>query len=307
VVGLVGLSTPVHAAQGVAAIEIDGRAEAIIDPRAVRRLVHLELADVEVRPAPGRADTELFVRVLGAGDGQLRIELWERGIEYGARTVAGATGSAQLVARRVALAAAELARELSDERDDAALAVEAEHQRALAAARAASERARNGPRALRSGFVGSWSKDLALAGTELEGEVHLYRALRLDFGATLTVGHIDDRHSAEQLALEFGPARRYSLGRGWDLDAAVLAAAGVLQLPSVRSVDGIANQHQTWSARLEGRLRLEPWLSKSARLVLGVGGGMTLRKVPVELEVGDSRRLGGPFVSVELALVLTPF
>jgi hypothetical protein len=307
VLGLVGLSAPVRAAQRTAAIEIDARAEAIIDPRAVRRLVQLELADVDVRPAPGRADTELFVRVLGAGDGQLRIELWERGTVYGARTVAGATGSVQLVARRVALAAAELARELSDERDDAALAVEAERQRALAAARAANDRARNGPRALRSGFVGSWSKDLVLAGPELQGELHLYRALRLDLGATLAAGYIDDRHPAEQLALELGPARRFALGRGWDLDAGILAAAGVLQFPSVRGVDGIAGQHQTWSARLEGRLRLEPWLSKSARLVLGVGGGMTLRKVPVELDPGDTRRLGGPFVSAELALVLTPF
>src|SRR6187399_284920 len=77
-----GSPRPLAAAPHPASIEIDARAEALIEPRAVRRLVQLELADVDVRPAPGQRDTVLFVRVLGAGEGQLRIELWERGVAY---------------------------------------------------------------------------------------------------------------------------------------------------------------------------------------------------------------------------------
>lgn len=300
------MALPVRAA-APAAIEVDARAEALIDARAVRRLVQLELSDVGVRPAPGQTETALFVRVLGAGGGELRIELWERGIAHGSRTVAVATGSTQLLARRVALAAAELARELGDERDDDAAAAEQQRQRALEAARVARSRTRNGPRALRSGFVGSWSPDLALAGPELAAELHVYRATRIDLGTAWTFGAIDRRHAAQSLAFELGPAYRLPLGPRWDLDLGVTLAAEVLNFPDVRGVDGIAGEHQTWSARVDARVRLEPRLSRSARLALGVGAGTTLRDVPVELGPGDARRLGGPFVVGEIALVLTPF
>jgi len=303
----VGAALPVHAAAGAAAIEIDARAEALIDARAVRRLVQLELSDVGVRPAPGQADTALFVRVLGEGSGELRIELWERGIAYGSRNVAGATGSAQLLARRVALAAAELARELQEERDDEAVAAEQQRQRALAAARVARSRPRNGPRALRSGFVATWSPDLALVGPELAAELHVYRATRIDLGTAWTFGAIDARHAAERIALELGPAYRLPLGARWDLDLGVTLAAEVLNLPDVRGVDGLVGQHQPWSARADARARLEPHLSRSARLALGVGVGTSLRDVPVEVAPGDVRRLGGPFVVGELSLVITPF
>jgi hypothetical protein len=304
---LVCAALPGRAAAGAAAIEIDARAEALIDARAVRRLVQLELSDVEVRPAPGQKETALFVRVLGAGDGQLRIELWEWGVPYGSRSVAGATGAAQLLARRVALAAAELARELSDERDDAAAAAEQQRQRALEAARVARARTRTGPRALRSGFVGSWSRDLSLVGPELDAELHVYRALRLDLGAAWSFGGIDARHAVQSLGVELGPARRFVLGPTCDLDVGVALGAEVLDFPDVRGVDGIPGQHQTWTARVDARARLEPRLSRSARLALGIGVGTTLRDIPVELAPGDARRLGGPFLVGELALVLTPF
>ena len=134
--------------------------------------------DSAVRPAPGQTTTALFVRVLGDGNGQLRIELWERGIAYGSRVVAGTTGAGQLVPRRVALAAAELARELRDEREDEVVQAEEQRKRALEAARIARERTREGPRALRSGFFGMWANDLALAGPELVGELHIHRSLR---------------------------------------------------------------------------------------------------------------------------------
>jgi len=305
-VALVCAALPVRAA-GAAAIEIDARAESLIDARAVRRLVQLELSDVVVRPAPGQADTALFVRVLGAGSGELRIELWERGTVYGSRNVAGATGATQLLARRVALAVAELARELRDERDDDAAAAEQQRRRALAAADLARTRTRNGPRALRSGFVGSWSRDLALVGPELAAELHIHRATRIDLATAWTFGAIDPHHAAQSIALELGPAYRLGLAPGWDLDLGATLGAAVLSFPDVRAVDGIPGQHQTWSARVDVRARLEPRLSRSARLAFGLGVGTTLRDVPVELAPGDARRLGGPFVVGELALVLTPF
>jgi len=304
---LLGTARPAFAAPSVAAIEIDARAEALIDSRAVRRLVQLELADVEVRPAPGQRDTALFVRVLGADVGQLRIELWERGIAYGSRVVAGPTGSTQLVARRVALAAAELARELRDEREDAAALAEQQRQRALEAARVARERTREGPRALRSGFVGYWGNELALAGPELAGELHVYRALRLDVGAAWLGGGLDGGHSAQAALLSLGVSRRRALSRGLSFDGGVGITGGVFDFRDVHAVDGIAGEHQTWSVAVQGGFRLEPHLSRSVRLAFGLGGGYFLREMPLEVEAGTTRRIGGPVLMGELALVITPF
>lgn len=295
------------AAPHPASIEIDSRAEALIDPRAVRRLVHIELADVDVRPAPGQHDTVLFVRVLGAGEGELRVELWERGVAYGSRVVAVTTASAQLLPRRVALAAAELARELRDERDDAALEAEEQKRRALEAARIARNRTREGPRALRSGFVGMLASDLALAGTTLAGEFSAYRNLRIDVGAGWLVGGVDRNHAAQGALVQVGPARRLSLGRAVSVEGAFGVSAYFFNFPDAHAVDGIVGQHQTWSASIDGHLRLEPRLSKSVRLVLGFGGGVLLRAMPVELERGATRKIQGSIAVAELGLVITPF
>ena len=119
---------------------------------------------------------------------------------------------------------------------------------------------------MRSGFVGSWSRDLSLVGPELVGELNVYRALRLDVGATWQFGAIDQRHAAQSFVLELGAARRFGVARRFDLDLGFLAQAGVLDFPDARAVDGIVGQHQTWSARLEGRGSV--WsrgLSRSAR------------------------------------------
>jgi hypothetical protein len=306
-VTLLGAPRAALAAPAVAAIEIDARAEGLLDSRAVRRLVQLELADVAVRPAPGQRATALFVRVLGDGDGQLRVELWERGVAHGSRVVLGTTGSAQLVARRIALAAAELARELGDERDDEAARAEQQKKRALEAERAARQRTREGPRALRSGLVGFWANELALVGPELAGELHVHRSLRLDLGAAWLGGALETGDLAQGAVLSLGAARRHALSRALSFDGGFGLSAGVFDFPGARAVDGIAGQHQTWSASAEGRVRLEPHLSRSVRLAIGVGGGFLLREMPVVLSDGTARRVGGPFVSGELALVITPF
>jgi hypothetical protein len=301
------LAPALEAQPGAVAIEVEARAEALIDARAVRRLVQLELADVKVPPLAGEHEAALFVRVLVAGDNQLRVELWERGNAHGARLVLGAQGSAQLLARRVALATAALARELGERRRDEAVARAREQRRALAFARAARDRTLDGPRALRVGVAGSLGRELALLGPSLTAELHAYHAARLDLGASLGIGRVAPGTPVESFGLVLGPARRFVLSPRWDLDLGLQAEAAVLALPSVRSVDGIPGEHQTWSARLEARARLEPRLSRAVRLALGLGGGTLLRDIPLVLENGEARRVRGPFASAEISLVLTPF
>jgi hypothetical protein len=306
VLALLG-ALPARANPGPAVIEIDPRAESWMEPRALRRRVQLELADVTVPPAPGQTEAALFFRVLVQGASDLRIELWERGVAYGSRIVAVANDTGPLLARRVALAAAELARELSDTRDDEAQERAEARARMDALARAARDRTRDGPRALRASATGEWSPKFEFAGPSLASELHLYKKWRLDLDAAAGFGVMGSATPSEAYSLGLGPARRIVLGPRWDLDLGLRAAAWLLVLPRARGVDDIAGQHQTWTASVEARARLEPRLTREVRLVFGVGGGSLLRRVPFANACGASEHVSGPFLAGELGLVITPF
>ena len=85
-------------------VEIGDSAESILDARATRRLVQLELSEIDVPAASGnkRARAPLFFRVIKV-EQDVRVELWERGEYHGARVVSGSNAAGQLGARRVAL------------------------------------------------------------------------------------------------------------------------------------------------------------------------------------------------------------
>jgi hypothetical protein len=297
---------PAHANPGLAVIEIDPRAETLMDPRALRRRVQLELADVTVPPLPGQTEAALFFRVLLLGASDLKIELWERGVAYGSRVVAAANDTGPLLARRVALAAAELARELSDTRDDEATERLEARAKQLTLERAARERTRDGPRALRASGTGVWSPKLVLAGPALASELHVYGKERLDLDAAASFGVLGSATPSEAYSIGLGPARRVGLGPRWDLDFGLRVAAWLLVMPRARGVDDIAGQHQTWTASVEGRVRVEPRVTRSVRLALGVGGGTLLRRVPYANACGANEHASGPFVAAEFSLVITP-
>lgn len=305
------VTVPAFARPSVA-VEIDARAEATLDTRAVRRLVQLELADVVVPPRRGAADTALFVRVLYVRAGELRIELWERGEQHGARVVQGARengatrGSAALVPRRIALAAAELARGLRQRRRTLALAAERARRRAEIAAELRRTRTVDGPRALRAGMLATGGEHLALLGPVLDAQVHVFRSLRLDMGAAWSAGLLAWERGAEAWSLRVGPMHRFPLGRSLDLDLGVRAEASVLSFHRIAAVDGTARDHESWAARLDGIVRLEPRLTRNVRLSFGAGGGLFLRRMRIVTDEGRELRPGLAFLSGEFGVVLTP-
>jgi hypothetical protein len=289
-------------------IEFDPRVESLLDTRAARRLVDLEVRDVQVPPAEGREDVALFFRVLGAEQGRVRVELWERGEAFGVRMVSAADGRS-LGARRVALAAAELARLLRASRVRAQRA--AERERLLAAERERIERERtlDGPVALRSAiFAESVSGgDLYLVGPQLTLELSAKPFGRVDLGVGMRGGELDPSGGvAESVELELGFSRRFVLTRALDLDAGVSARAGVLMLGGVAGVDDIRGQRETWWSRALASVRVEPRLSRHLRFDAGVAFGLVLRRVPFELVSGRRAELGGVFFGGELGLVFTP-
>lgn len=299
--------TAAQAAAASVVVEIDAAAERVVDARSARRLVPLELSDVALPTQSGRPSPVLFFRVVGRADGLLRVELWERGEYHGARTLSGAGESPQLVARRVALAAAELGRRLARRREALFAREERLRRRRLALENERLARTQDGPLALRPevSFL-RVPGQLWLVGPRLTGELSLRGPLRLDVGAELWAGVLKPSLRTEVEGLSLGPAYRIALGRRLDLDLGVVAAAALVQVPQAGRLDAISNQNSSWTARAEGAARLQAGLSRQLRLGLGLQAGALLRSVPYVASDTQPRRLHGAFWGASASVVFTP-
>lgn len=300
------LAFPARAATEVV-IEIDTLAERFLDARATRRLVALELGDVQVPASPGGPEPALFFRMLGYGQGVIRVELWERGELHDARLVSTSQGSEHLVARRVGLAAAELARGLRQRRLASLRRQARERAEAEADALKRALSTREGPLALRAAIGVQQGKELTLLASSLALELSLRGPLRLDLGARWAGGE-DSGVPAPISFLEMtlGPARRFRIGSHVDLDVAPHAALGVVNVAGASAVDAVPGVRQTWSARAAMAVRLQPRLSRSARASVGVEASLLLHDILAQFPDGRGERYRGFFFGVDLGVVLTP-
>jgi hypothetical protein len=293
-------------------VEIGDSAETLLDARATRRLVALELADIDVPPGAGsqRAPRPLFFRVVQV-ERDLRVELWERGEFHGARVVSGTNAGGQLAARRVALAAAELARRLQRKRQVQAARERSEAVARAAAAAAEARRALDGPFALRPSLelVSTGSMSGLLAGPRLSGQWELAgmpRRTRIEAGVAWLAGSAPGSANLEWSELSLSMVRRFELAETLDLDLGLGVAAASVRLTRVRGVDAIPDQSETWSARNALLLRLEPRLSRHVRLSVGGEAGLLLRRIPFLTLAGDAAHLRGMWLGLSLGVVLTP-
>jgi hypothetical protein len=307
------LALPARAASGPrVVVEITQRAEQQIDPALTRRLIALELGDIEMPPKPGApwaSYTTVFFRVFVVGADVLRIELWDKGEFHGARRVSG-EGSRQLRARRIALGAGELARRLRQNRIAEARHL-AEEQQRIAREQAEREAWEYKPTlALAAGATAAavGPSDLWLAGPGLSGQLRLARGARIDLGVRVLAGSAPDVDDSSVTWLEMSLAPSYALrvSPSFDVTVGVLAAAAAVRAPGATAVDGVEGEHETWSARAAlfayGEPRLAPW----ARLSIGPEIGAVLRRIPLEDAAGASHRLGGLWLGATVALVLDP-
>lgn len=288
-------------------IEVDAAGERLLDARAVRRLVALELSDVDVPDEPDGAAPALFYRVLGDNRGFVDLELWERGTLHGSRRVSSADRAGHLFARRVALAAAELARALRQQR----IAKRRVESRRLARERAERRlkltQTLEGPLALRAGVFAARGDALTVFGSNLALGVTLSGATRLELGARLSGAELEDVDARwTALELELGPAHRFRLSSGLDLDLSATLGASVLHVAGVRGVDDMPDQDETWTARAALSLRFEPRLSRWLRASFGLEGGQYLRAIPVETAAGSRDRIRSPYAGLAFGLVMTP-
>jgi hypothetical protein len=297
-------------------VEFDLRANQVLKARLTRRLIAMELGEVDVpaRPDldPRTPERSLFVRVLGIEEGTLLVEIWEQGELYGQRKVSvDPAGSQTLSARRIAMATAELARRMRRRRlaEAKRRAREAERR---AAEEAAASRSSEGLRlAMRSGLTSAavGPSDFWLVGPELDGALLLGPHAKVQLGMGWLFGGVPALPGAVRtrwFEVSLTPSYGFRLNQRLELDVGATAAAAAVHLTGVAAVDDVEGQIDTWSARAAARFELGVELSRLVHLQLGPQVGAVLRRVVVEDQEGRHRRLGGPWLGFALSLTLDP-
>lgn len=297
-------------------IEIDARAEQVIDARMTRRLVALELSDITIPPGTsGDAsglEPVLFYRVI-EDQGRLRVELWERGDFYGARTLSGEGESPQLRSRRIALVAGELARRMRHQRQaEARQARAAELERKQKAeaqrrmARALATRVRSGIAFHTVGMGDYWQLGPLLAtrlGATPNVSIELGGAWQ--FGKTGSGASRSSR--VEGLKLFVAPQYRYSMGDTTALHLGAALAASTLHFADAHSIDAIQGETQSYTTSASGLVGLEIQAASALSLRLDGEAGWALRSIELSLSDGeDPKRLGGLLLGAQLGVVLRP-
>lgn len=293
-------------------VEVTKRAEKRVDAPLARRLIELELADVEIPPRvddPPRTPT-VFVRVLAPDADRLHVELWDRGEFHGARRVS-ATGSLQLRARRIALGAAELARRLRHKRLAKARRV-AEERAARAAELARLEREKRPDDLAIEGsarVATLGGKDALIAGPGLTLSQRLDDGFRVGLGSSWLAGPYPAAAASPALRwfeLELSAARSVRLAPQWDLTLGASAAAASVSVDGTTRVDDISGQTDTWSARAAVSVGADVRLGRGVWLGVAPEVGGVLRPIPVVDAAADRHDLGGLWLGLRVAVALDP-
>ncbi|MEN9580884.1 MAG: hypothetical protein RJA70_3893 [Pseudomonadota bacterium] len=307
-----GVTSPACAADAV--VEVGPGASEWLKADVVKRLVQLELSDVDI-PEPFEARTRetlrsVYVRVRVA-EGSLWVQLWDRGELEGERRVA-IQEERHLLPRRVALIAAELARRLAARR--VALAVRAQR---LASREAKLLRDRRyewqgtvpsiggGARVASLGTGDAW-----LMGTQLHGRVRFGQGPQLSIGLAALTGPtpgVVGAGATQWLEMSVQPAYSWRIHEKSALSVGADVAAAAVHLTGVRAVDGILGQQQTWSSRALLVSAFQYRLSRSSTLEISPELGVVLRRMQVASESGPTSRLGGLWIGLCAGIDLAAF
>ncbi len=276
--------------------------------RLTRRLIGLEVSDIDVPPTPDGdgAPTALFFRVLELPDGDLRIELWERGVFYGARRVS-TDGTGPLRARRIGLVAGVLARRLRRIRL-AELLLASQPETPPEAVRPPPGFPIFGSLALSTRALGAAVPgDLWLAGPQIAGGLRFDSGVQLELGLAWLAGRVDEPGDETHLSwYELSLTSRKTFSRGeWDFGFGATAALASVRWTRPR-FDELAPPTDTWGARTTAHLVLEGPLGRRARWSLAPEIGASLHPLKVPRGDGFDRELGGLWVGGSVGIALDP-
>ncbi len=285
------------------------------DEQTVRHSIALELSEIEIPNDPFIEDqsggASLHVEV-SEEEGKLIVALWDRG-DFAGRRGISSSGAPRLVARRIGLAVAELARDLRDRRVRAARVLAQERhfieRRALVSAYRAQQRALGLRAGLRTEVVPSGG---FLFGPTVGAEFNDKFPLRFVVGLSWGTGWLGglkrgetDRHAPpwSKWQLEWGadwvaqPELKTQLSVGAHFGASIVHVGGGADL------DHIDGQSDSYSAQLGLRVA---WASEQGVAVwprLELEAGRILRPVPMRLD-SENLQVGGWFATLGLSAVM---
>jgi hypothetical protein len=289
-------------------VDVSRDAATLIDPRATERLIELETADVDVPAPPGAAfHPPLYFRILVLSQTSLRVELWELGKQYGARSVS-TVGSDNLKARRIALAAAELARRLRQQRLAEIAAAQApksgEDESAKRALLPIYGRFTFGAGAQAAGIGPSsaW-----IVGPSIDATLRFSSGPRLSLGAAWLVGQAPEfgaSSSARWADVSLTYLHGFPLTPSFELSAGLSAAVGAVRIgephgPASAPLD-------TWSSRAVLLMRAEVRLGPFFSLGAGPDVGVVLSPISTTNDAGERRQIGGLWLGGALAVTIDP-
>jgi len=290
-------------------VDVDREALPLIDARATERLIELETADVDVPPpATTAVPPPLYFRILVGSQTSLRVELWQLGQPYGARSVA-VVGSANLKARRIALAAAELARRLRQQR------------LAEIAVRARVPESDDGDAAKRAGLPVyarfTWSAGLKgaalgvssawLLGPSIDATLRFSSGPRLALGAAWLAGEapaFGSSASARFIDLGLTAVEGFALSPSVELSAGLSASVDAVRIGEPRGA--VSAPLDTWSSRAGLLVRAEGRLARFLSLGIGPDVGVILTPVSDTGQDGSTHRVAGLWLGGALTFTVDP-
>ncbi|MEZ4231407.1 MAG: hypothetical protein R3B89_19680 [Polyangiaceae bacterium] len=298
------------------AIEIAAASEGEVDAKLVRRLIAIEIADVDVPRDPSLEpplDVVLFFRVVpaeasGSGTKMLSVELWERGVLHGTRRVSTSEGK-RLTARRIAQASAQLVLGLRKRRLAEARRLKRE------AARQAAEAAKPKPHTLLARLTldvpveGAWIGGGGwLGGTGLQPTLRFDSGPRVGAGLNLMAGGAPEVDGLRYFEFSVSPGYDFELSKGLGLGLGVTLGAGVVQVRGAQSVADQVGQTTTWTGRAVVDFSVDARLSQAIVLSFGPQLGALLR--PLDYRSASTpdvdSRLSGAWLGGQLSLRVDP-
>jgi hypothetical protein len=289
-------------------VDVSRDAAALIEPRATERLIELETGDVDVPAPPGATfRPPLYFRILVLSPTSLRVELWELGKQYGARSVS-TVGSDNLKARRLALAAAELARRLRQQR-----LAEIAAQKAPKSGEDESQKRAQMPiygrftwgaefHGAAIGPSSAW-----LLGPAIDATLRFSSGPRLSLGAAWLVGQAPEfgsSSSARWAEAAIGYVHGFPLSPSFELSAGLTAAAAAVR---IGEPNGPASTPlETWSSRAGLLVRAEMRPARYLFLSAGPDVGVVLSPISATGEDGERHRIGGIWLGGALAVTIDP-
>jgi hypothetical protein len=279
-----------------------------VEARVTERLVLLEIDDIDVPPPLGSTGgPPLYFRILASGPTSLRVELWELGAPRGARSVSSA-GSDNLRARRIALAAGELTRQLQRRRRseiDAASRTPSGGPQPQAPEKGIPLYARfaldAGGRAAALGPSDAW-----VAGPWLGLGLGFSSGFRVSLGAAWLVGRAPDfGGGARWFDADLSATQRIVKSATFHLSAGAEAGIASVRLDDGHDL-GASPPFDTWSARAGVVARGGVPLGKAATLLFGPDVGFVLRPIRGFRADGSERSISGLWLGGTISIQLEP-